>query len=116
MNCPPDVRTWEKEENIPRFLRDFFDKTGNTQIPKPRVKHVKHVGTGTYYLLAWDNSPEPDNYVPRQDFVISQKEEDEMVSCNTRKHKGAKFCKTSAGILIGINTFIYLVLVFPVSF
>ena len=95
------VKTWEKEENIPKFLRDYFDRTGKTDIPKPRVKNVKHVGTGTYFLLSWDKSDEPDTYVPREDFLISQKEEEQMVSCNTRKHVGAKYTKSSAGILIG---------------
>ena len=95
------VKTWEKEENIPKFIRDYFDKTGNTTIPKPKVKSVKKAGTGTYFLLSWDNSSEPDTYVPSEDFLISQQEEKQMVPCNTRKHLGARYCHTSAGILIG---------------
>ena len=95
------VKTWEKEENIPKFLRDYYQRTGNTSIPKPRVKSVKSVGSGQHFLLAWDKTNEPDTYVPREDFVISQWEEEEMVSCRTRKHVGARFCKTSGGIFIG---------------
>ena len=105
-----EERTWEPEKNIPKFLRDYFEETGNKVIPKPRVKSTKNAGSATYYLLTWDDSEASDQYVPAADFLIGKVEEDEIGSntheeqqrqCNTRKHHGARYCQTSAGILIG---------------
>ena len=46
--------TWEKEENIPEIFRNYYDKTGNQNIPEPRIKHTKKVGSTVYHLLSWD--------------------------------------------------------------
>ena len=36
--------TWEPEENIPAFLRSYYERTGNKKIPNARVKNSKTVG------------------------------------------------------------------------
>ena len=96
-----DKTTWEPMKNIPRFIIDFFEKNGSALIPRPRIKSTKKVGNGKYFLLTWEQSSEPDTYVPESDFVISPAEEETLASCNTRKHHGARFCNTSAGIFVG---------------
>ena len=40
-------------------------------------------------------------YVPESDFIISPTEEERTASCNTLKSHGAKFCKSTCGILVG---------------
>ena len=47
--------TWEVEENIPLVFRNYFDRTGNQEIPEPRIKHTKQVGNTKYHLLSWDS-------------------------------------------------------------
>ena len=94
-------KTWEISSNIPKFIRDFYERTGKCEIPKPRVKTVKKAGTAVYYLLSWDGTDEADQFVPQEDFAIEEDVDEHSSSCNTMKHHGAKFCHSSAGILIG---------------
>ena len=96
-----EVMTWEPEKNIPQFIIKYYEKNGSADIPKPRIKSTKNVGSGKHYLLTWDSSDEPDYYVPESDFIISPEEEVRMTSCNTKKSHGARMCKTSAGIMVG---------------
>ena len=96
-----EVMTWEPEENIPGWIIKYFEKNGSADIPRPRIKSTKKVGSGLYYLLSWDKTDAPDYYVSENDFVISPEEEAKMISCNTKKSHGARFCKTSAGIMVG---------------
>ena len=46
--------TWEVEDNIPLIFRNYYDKTGNENIPEPRIKHTKKVGSTQYHLLSLD--------------------------------------------------------------
>jgi hypothetical protein len=93
--------TWEVSTNIPKFIRDYFEQTKKNNIPKPRVKRTKTVGSKTYYLLTWDGDDTcEDQFVPAADFYIDSDQEVDSV-CNTRKHHGARFCRTTAGIFIG---------------
>jgi hypothetical protein len=118
-----EEKTWEKAENIPQFIRTYFDRTGNKTIPSPRIKKVKHVGSKAYYLLTWDDKSSYEEFVPATDFIIDEEEEKHLQSytCNTRKHHGARYkstsslqslcymclllfyryCRVSAGIMIG---------------
>ena len=66
-----DVMTWEPAQNIPAWIIKYYEKNGSADIPRPRIKSVKSVGSGKYYLLTWDKSDEPDYYVPESDFIIS---------------------------------------------
>ena len=97
-------KTWEKSSNIPKYIRDFYDKTGKNEIPKPRIKSVKKAGSAVYYLLSWDGTDAADEFVPQEDFKFDDVREEAVEStCNTQKHHGAKMCHTSAGILIGCS-------------
>ena len=98
------TKTWEKETNIPKYIRDFYDRTGKSEIPKPRIKSVKKAGSAVYYLLSWDGTDAPEELVPQEDFNFDDDGEEAVdSSCNTQKHHGAKMCHTSAGILIGCS-------------
>ena len=46
--------TWEIESNIPEIFRNYYDKTGNEDIPEPGIKHTKKIGSTMYHLLSWD--------------------------------------------------------------
>ena len=96
------TKTWENATNIPKYIRDFHDKTGRTDIPKPRVKSVKKAGSAVYYLLTWDGTDAAEEFVPQEDFNFDDvREEADESTCNTQKHHGARMCHTSCGILIG---------------
>jgi hypothetical protein len=36
--------TWEPMENIPECITNYYENTGQSNIPKARVKHTKVVG------------------------------------------------------------------------
>ena len=50
--------TWEPEKNIPSYIRNYYDRTGNSRIPVPKVKEARRAGTTVQYELVWteDNS------------------------------------------------------------
>ena len=44
--------TWEPKKNIPEFITNYFDKSGQTKIPSARVSHTKIVGIIILYNIA----------------------------------------------------------------
>ena len=79
-----ETKTWEKDTNIPKYIRDFYDKTGQATIPSPRIKCVKRAGSAVYYQLTWDGTDAPDEFIPQEDFYVDgMVEEAEESSCNT---------------------------------
>ena len=39
-----EAPTWEPMKNIPQFIINYYEETGNSGIPSARVKHIKIVG------------------------------------------------------------------------
>ena len=40
--------TWEPKENIPDFIVNYYEKTGNKNIPAARIKNTKIVGNDCF--------------------------------------------------------------------
>lgn len=97
--------TWEPSKNIPKFIRDFYERTGVSKLPKPRILDTRKTGrsipilfmvlllifsctgTVTEHLLAWD---EEDTSLPEwtTDIDLEDDEDDDISSsCNTRKDR-----------------------------
>ena len=78
--------TWEPEQNIPLVFRNYFNKTGKQNIPKPRIKHSKKIGTKVYHLLSWDGKEEYWEEESAFDLEgVSLETEDSDFRCQTRK-------------------------------
>ena len=47
----------EPEENIPGFIKKFYEKKSNLgkTLPAPTIKHTKTIGGIKYHYLKWDN-------------------------------------------------------------
>ena len=43
--------TWEPAEHIPSFILNYYERTGNKNIPAARVKNTKVVGMLNYSIL-----------------------------------------------------------------
>ena len=41
--------TWEPKENIPEFIVNYYERTGNNNIPAARIKNTKVVGMESDY-------------------------------------------------------------------
>ena len=82
----PGTRTWEPQENIPRFLTTYYDKTGRESIPRAKIRHTKMVGSTKYLLLVWEDDENTlPSYVPEQDFFIPDEDYKELkTTCNTQ--------------------------------
>ena len=39
-----DTTTWEPAENIPKFIQEFYIRTGQSKLPKPRIMDTRVVG------------------------------------------------------------------------
>ena len=42
--------TWEPKKNIPAFITNYFENTGQTKIPSARVSHTKSVGNKIIFI------------------------------------------------------------------
>ena len=83
-----EEKTWEKADNIPLIFRNYYEKTGNQNIPEPRIKHSKKVGSTTYHLLSWDSDNvywEKEDAFSLEGFESSSHSSD--FSCQTQKVK-----------------------------
>ena len=36
--------TWEPRKNIPKFIRDYFERTGKSNLPNPRILDTRTCG------------------------------------------------------------------------
>ena len=75
--------TWEPACNLPKYIIDYFEQTGNSKIPIPRIKHTKNIGNSKYHLLTWEDNSFLPQYYRSEDFVDTT----EDLGCNTKKDK-----------------------------
>ena len=98
-----DETTWEPACNIPKFIRDYYESTGNGKIPTPRVREVNSVGSVSQYEHFWSNSEDLPLWDPQQ-HVLIEPAEIELVQdrvCNTRKDRDKRQNRHTCGIFIG---------------
>ena len=111
-------KTWEPQKNIPQFIIDYFERTGNNNIPQARIKNTKVIGKlmmkrnqlckllskggSKYHLLVWDDKEcemfweeEPAMHL---DSLIS-----ETYTCNTQKDKDKRICRHTFGVIFGCS-------------
>ena len=67
--------SWEPEDTIPKFIRDFYEDKSHfgKNLPNPVVKNSKQVGGTKYHLLSWQKESESKSGFPRM-FLISIKD------------------------------------------
>ena len=100
------MKTWEPASIVPMFIINLFEKNGDSQVPKPKVKETKSMINGVEHVfLTWednDNLPEvQDTYVlPEEEYDQLDAQRGEEDKCNTRKNKNGIFYRHSAGIFI----------------
>ena len=93
---------WLNEKFIPEFLRQYFDSTGSTDVPNPKITSRKKIRDGEEIRLGW-NVPDGEEYPISNEAAnpesVYQKLES---SCNTKKQKGTTLLRRTAGIFLGV--------------
>ena len=102
----PGLKTWVPASVVPMFIINLFEKQGESDVPKPRVKETQTTINGVQHMvLTWEN----DGTLPecQEKFVLPEDEYDaldaeraEENKCNTRKDKNSLFYRRSGGIFI----------------
>ena len=110
-NFPSEAATMEPEENIPKFIVEYYkDRTKLGKVlPSPRIKHTKKTSSGTlFHFLTWEG--EKGGQWHGEDFFKLaggvDGEGDEMLvlpdlSCRTRKSRDKRICRWNVGISLG---------------
>ena len=101
---PESESTWEPEENIPGFIKKFYEdksKIGKT----PTIKHTKIVGGVKHHYLKWGDAE--GDWVS-DDFFKTISEDGEIFenhqpTCNTRKSRDKRVKRHTVGLLIGAS-------------
>jgi hypothetical protein len=104
---PESESTWEPEENIPGFIKKFYEdksKIGKT-LPSPTIKHTKTVGGVKHHYLKWGDAE--GDWVSDDFFKIISEDgeifENHQPTCNTRKSRDKRVKRHTVGLLIGAS-------------
>ena len=96
-----ETRSWEPRSNIPKFVWNYFEKTGKTTLPTARIKEVRKIGTQREICLTWEDEEGLEEYVPSSHFIVKDKEYKDLNSeCNTKKDQ-TRMYRRSAGMFMG---------------
>ena len=106
-NFPEEACTWETDENIPRFIINYYSSDTSRlgiQLPNPRIKHTKTTLAGTkYHFLSWDG--ERGGQWLGEDFFQLASDNEQMnfsdLSCQTRKSRDKRICRWNVGLFVG---------------
>ena len=95
--------TWEPSQNIPSFIRAYYDEKGEGKVPTPKVKEVKKIGSVSYYELVWSEDASLPVWDPLKHALIDMDvvEVSEDRHCNTRKDRDKRLNRHTCGIFIG---------------
>ena len=88
---PGTEATWEPEDNIPGFIRKYYEDKSKlgSKLPAPSIKHTKTVDGVKHHYLKWDNNE--GDWLSEEFFKLVN-EDGEIVDvhepmCNTRKSR-----------------------------
>ena len=54
---PENASTWEPSENVPKFIKKYYEEDATklgAKLPNPKIKHTKKVGDTEYHFLSWE--------------------------------------------------------------
>ena len=103
-----DDCTWEPEDAIPKFIRDFYeDKTRlSSKLPNPVIKSTKTLANGSkYHYLSWGGG-KGGKWLSQDWFEIANGDGDltssvEVNTCNTRKSRDKRERRHTVGLFLG---------------
>ena len=96
--------TWEPEKNIPSYIRTYYDSTGNSKIPVPKVKEARKSGSTVQYELVWSEDKNLPDWDPERHVLLDPVPlpvNPERRQCNTRKDRDRRQNRHTCGIFIG---------------
>ena len=104
---PETESTKEPEENIPGFIRRFYEDTLKlgSKLPAPTIKHTKTIAGVKHHYLKWG---EAEGDWLSEDFFKIMNEDVELVEthepeCNTRKSRDKRVKRHTVGLLVGAS-------------
>ena len=56
-------------KNIPTFVVSYYNETGNNDIPQPRIKESKEIGSTTELKLVWEDNSSLPIFTPTEHFT-----------------------------------------------
>ena len=97
--------TWEPLRNIPSYIREYYEQTGNGKLPSPKVKEARRNGSTVQYELVWTEDESLPDWDPEKHILLQEPEpapaSQEKRSCNTRKDRDRRQNRHTCGIFIG---------------
>ena len=108
LGFPIGEATWEPENNIPKFIKIYYENESKygAKLPSPKIKHTKTIGGVEYHFLQWDGETSGNWF--GEDFFSILSEDGELVkniemdsSCNTRKSRDKRERRHTVGVFVG---------------
>ena len=101
--------TWEPEDSIPKFIREYYNETSKlkTKLPNPVIKHSKTLKDGSkYHQLSWGNE-KGGQWLKQDWFDIANADGDltntsDDNTCNTRKSRDKRERRHRVGLFLGV--------------
>ena len=106
---PEEDATIEPEENIPKFIQNFYSVPQNLgkRLPNPKIKQSKKLTNGTtYHYLTWEGE-EGGTWIEEDFFSMVGDKDAEfsqnlpVLTCGTRKSRDKRICRYNVGIFLG---------------
>ena len=92
-------------KNIPSYIRDYYEQTGNGKLPSPKVKEARRNGSTVHYELVWTEDDSLPDWDPEKHILLQEPEpapaSRDKRSCNTRKDRDRRQNRHTCGIFIG---------------
>ena len=73
---------------MPKFVIEHFDKTGERNLPLPRVKSTRKIGSTTQHMLVYEDDPSLNCWVPLANYTDLG--DTVSLSCKTEKDKDTR--------------------------
>ena len=98
-----NTTTWQVSSKIPKFIIDNFEKTGATEVRKPKILEKRKNGTITEIIFSWEDGADGlSDWDPPAVFQMEPEERTAADTCNTEKDRDTRINRHLCGMLCGV--------------
>ena len=94
--------SWLDQKLIPDFMKTYFEQTNSHDLPKPKIQKTLKIRGSEEIQLFWTSNDGTEEYHPSAEIVNPDEYRGVDSNCNTKKARGSRLMRYSAGIFLGL--------------
>ena len=87
--------------HIIHIMKTYFEQTNSHDLPKPKIKKTLKIRGSEETQLFWTSNDGTEEYHPSAEIVNPDEYRGVDSNCNTKKARGSRLMRYSAGIFLG---------------